>query len=128
MNLRSLVRKNEFQRVYEKGAKKIGRYLVVYLLSAEDTAFAVVASRKVGGAVKRNRAKRLLREAARRGRLGDEGGIDGVRERFFPESGGCDPVRSEQRGLWVVLVARASILQVGFHEVRAELDHLLDQG
>lgn len=33
---------------------------------AASTRLAVVASRKVGSAVRRNRAKRLLREAARR--------------------------------------------------------------
>lgn len=32
----------------------------------EEVALAVVASRRVGGAVERNRAKRLMREAARR--------------------------------------------------------------
>ena len=56
----------EFQKVYEGGVKKVGRLLVVYLLSADDMARGVVASRKVGGAVQRNRAKRLLREFATR--------------------------------------------------------------
>lgn len=126
--MRSLVKKSDFQKVYEQGAKKVGRLLVVYLLCADDTAVSVVASRKVGNAVKRNRAKRLLREAFRCGVLGSDGGIDGVRERFFPEPGGNDTVRNGQEGLWVVLVARARILDVGIVEVRAELDSLLAAG
>ena len=113
--------------MYEDGVKKVGRFLVVYLLCAADTAQAVVASRKVGSAVKRNRAKRLLREAARCSVLGEESGIDGVRKRFFPDSGGADADRKDETGLWVVLVARVRILQVGYHEVREELETLLGE-
>lgn len=125
--MRSLVKKSEFQKVYEDGVKHVGRFLVVYLLSATDTAVAVVASRKVGSAVKRNRAKRLLREAARCGVLGQQSGIDGVRKRFFPETGDGNASRNDETGLWVVLVARVRILQVGFHEVREELETLLGE-
>lgn len=38
---------------------------MVFALPAEETRVGVVASRKVGGAVQRNRAKRLLRTAYR---------------------------------------------------------------
>jgi len=62
-NVRSLTRKLDFKRVYEGGVKRVGRFLVVYLYEADDDAQAFVASRKLGGAVKRNRAKRLLRAA-----------------------------------------------------------------
>lgn len=49
--------------------QRSGRYAVVHVLPRDDATgprLAVVASRKVGTAVARNRAKRLLREAARR--------------------------------------------------------------
>ncbi len=49
--------------------QRAGRLAVVYVRAAEHAGparIAVVASRKVGSAVARNRAKRLLREAARR--------------------------------------------------------------
>ena len=135
MTWRSLARKNDFHKVYEDGVKRVGRFLVVYLLPADDFARAVVASRKVGGAVQRNRAKRLLREAflaARRAGYFDEKdplreGSISIRERFFPELGADVPVQDGKEGLWVVLVARQRILSAGFPEVRDELDSLLNQ-
>lgn len=135
MTWRSLAKKSEFQKVYENGAKRVGRFLVVYLLSADDFARAVVASRKVGGAVQRNRAKRLLRDAFQAAlnagvfwekETRSEDKIS-IRERFFPESGGDRPLQGGQEGLWVVLVARQRILDAKSREVREELDSLLNQ-
>jgi len=121
------VHKAEFRKVYEEGVKRVGRLLVLYLLPAGDTARAVVASRKVGGAVQRNRAKRLLREALRQGSLGNPADVTGLRERLFPDPDGANAQadRVGSGGLWVVLVARRSILDAGFREVRDELDELL---
>ena len=129
MNWRSLVRQSEFQKVYGNGAKRVGRLVVVYLLTASDFGSAVVASRKVGGAVQRNRAKRLLREARRNGRLGTKSEVTGICERFFPASKGelapANPSGDGKTGLWVVLVARHRILRATALEVREELDTLL---
>ena len=122
---RSLNHKEEFHEVYERGAKRVGRLLVVYLLPAGNTARAVVASRKVGGAVQRNRAKRLLREALRQGPLADLEHIPDVRARFFPETGGPEGTPTGDGGLWIVLVARQRILTASAQDVLEELEELL---
>lgn len=123
---RSLANKSEFHEVYERGVKIVGRFLVVYLLDGNDQARAVVASRKVGGAVQRNRAKRLLREALRHSVLGRPDGPQAVLTRHLPDASGEKLPDGVCGGLWVVLVARTAILAVGAQEVCAELDRLLD--
>ncbi len=56
--------------MYEQGRKSLGKLLVLYVLEEPGSgpsgrAVGLVTSRKVGGAVIRNRARRLLREAYR---------------------------------------------------------------
>ncbi len=62
-----LSRSAEFDRVYREGRSHASRYLVVYSFpregDAEDPRLGVSVGRKVGGAVERNRVKRLLRDA-----------------------------------------------------------------
>ena len=62
-----LSRSAEFDRVYREGRSHASRYLVLYAFpredAAEDARLGVSVGRKVGGAVERNRVKRLLREA-----------------------------------------------------------------
>jgi ribonuclease P protein component len=60
-------RRPEFQRVYETGTRRHGRLMTVFVLPRTDgrTRLGIAATRKLGGAVVRNRAKRLVREVFR---------------------------------------------------------------
>ena len=99
-----LRRSADVRRALRRGRSRGGALLALHILPrpAEEVVpgarLTVVASRRVGGAVRRNRAKRLLREAARG--------------------------RSWRAGLDVVLVARAACACSGLAQVSEELDRL----
>jgi len=61
----------EFQQIYKKGARIRSRYSTIFI---QPNALAIgrlgiAATKKLGGAVQRNRAKRLIREVFRRNKL-----------------------------------------------------------
>lgn len=89
----------DFEATFQRGQCWHGRYLVLWLRDGPEAAgrLGVVAGRKVGGAVERNRAKRRLREAYRLNRC-----------RFRPAYD-------------VVLVARRAIGSAAWDELVAEL-------
>jgi len=99
---RRLTRRQDFEEAYEQGRRWTGSLMVMWLRSGADAGLrlGVVASRKVGGSVRRTRARRLLREAFRRQRAHLRGPVD------------------------VVLVARSALLQAPWLEINRELRDL----
>ena len=99
-----LSRSAEFERVYRHGRSTANRQLVLYTFpndSGESSRVGLSVSRKVGGAVQRNKVKRLLREAFARN------------EKRLPS------------GLDVVVVARPDALELAEREGLAGLDAAL---
>jgi ribonuclease P protein component len=93
------VRTRDIRRILDEGRAIHGERVVVFLAPGEDRV-AVIAGRKVGKAVQRNRARRVLRMAWR-------------------------DVRAQVAGDDVVLVARASIAGARSPEVATEIRTLL---
>lgn len=64
---RRLSRSGEFERVYREGRSHATRHLVVHAFprpdDGSDPRLGISVGRKLGGAVDRNRIKRLLRDA-----------------------------------------------------------------
>ena len=96
---RRLTRTSFFQQTYAQGRRVVGRAMVLWLREGEGASLrlGVVASRKVGGAVQRACAKRLMREVYRRNRHRFSGPFD------------------------IVLVARRGILEMRWDDIVSEL-------
>jgi ribonuclease P protein component len=111
-------RKAEFQRVFEGGTRVSSRFFTLLVarhpgpptsLGAGPVArLGLVASRKLGDAIRRNRAKRVIREVFRLNQpLPGGAGVDLV---VIPRRELCDApftdVEKEFRGAWRRAVAR----------------------
>jgi ribonuclease P protein component len=93
------MRARDVRRVFDEGRSLHGDRVVLFLAPGSG-ASAVVAGRRVGGAVERNRAKRVLRAAWRE----------------------STPPRTDEDA---VLVARAAIRGAKTHDLVAEMTEML---
>lgn len=98
-----LTRTTDHKRVRQQGRSYAHPLVVLTILPSglDYPRIAVTASRSVGGAVQRNRAKRLVREAAR-----------AALPNLIP-------------GWDIVLICRKGLLDTPFSSVQAALVHLL---
>lgn len=75
-----LRKRSDFERVYEEGSKAVTSAFVLFARRNETSRsrLGVTATRKLGNSVRRNRARRLVREAFRRCREELPAGFDYV--------------------------------------------------
>jgi len=76
-----LSERRDFRAVFDSGKKTVGRWLILWRREGapgKTARLGLSVSAKVGGAVRRNRLKRLLREAFRRRRAELPAGLDVV--------------------------------------------------
>jgi ribonuclease P protein component len=96
-------RRPEFERVYNEGTRISGRFMTVFLLAngREAQRCGVAATRKLGPAVERNRAKRLAREIFRRHKVAP--------------------------GYDIVIVPRREMLDAPFASLEADYDRAIER-
>ena len=63
----TLTRNGDYKRIYNRGKSSVGSFLVTYAAkkSYGEIRFGITTSKKVGKAVDRNRARRVIRESFR---------------------------------------------------------------
>jgi ribonuclease P protein component len=93
-----------YQSVYDRGTKVHGRLMTVFMLPRSDraTRLGITATRRIGGAVQRNRAKRLIREVFRQ--------------------------HPHPPGFVIVVIPRAGLPGAGIHAVETDYATCIERG
>jgi len=101
-----LRKKEDFNRVYQKGKSLANRQLVLFFLPNGLAHFrlGISVNKKLGRAVKRNRLKRLVREAVRT-----------LKEEIQP-------------GYDLVFIVRLGAREADFQQMLSSVTHLLKKG
>ena len=96
-------RRAEYQRIYDQGVKLHGRLFTLFRFAngLDIGRLGIAATRKLGGAVARNRAKRLIREVFRRNKLAP--------------------------GFDIVIVPRRELLDASLVALESEFRHMLER-
>ncbi len=78
MRYRAICRNREFSRMYAKGKSYVHPQVVLYVLKTKNrpTRVGFTATKKVGNAVKRNRARRIMKAALSEHLAKDAKGFD----------------------------------------------------
>ena len=78
MKVRTLARNGDFARAYKRGKSYVHPHIVLYVNKnrAGETRVGITCSKKVGNAVVRNRAKRVIRSALAAALPESCGGVD----------------------------------------------------
>jgi len=114
MKFRAITENHLYSKAYAKGKKFVGLYAVVYVMPDYKSAklqkanpkkekinrIGITVTKKLGSAVVRNRAKRIIREAFRT----------------------CDKEHMLRRGNLIVIVARQRITDVRSTDLRKDFD------
>jgi ribonuclease P protein component len=96
-------RRAEYLQIYDRGVKVHGRSFTLFRFpnGLQVGRLGIAATRKIGGAVRRNRAKRLVREMFRRNKLAP--------------------------GFDIVVVPRRELLETSLTALESEFRHILER-
>ena len=106
MAAKTLRSNKQFRLVYSEGEREAGRKVVVCYLKREGEGLhpGFVASRRIGKACRRNRAKRLMREIFRK-----------LEHRII------------DKDLWIVFIASFSPRECTYQEILEDVERSLDR-
>lgn len=105
MAIDRLRKTEEFREVFTKGNKKIGRYMILYILKTahRKNRIGIIIKKKVGNAVKRNQLKRQLKEIFRK----------------------QDQSKLIITGYSIIVLAKEKIIQAHFSDLETEFKELI---